>query len=125
MDELMRFAFPYFLICSLALPSIRSLASEFRDPTRPPAVAIGAPIVKKPAPILSAIMGAPSARVAIFNGQLVHAGSRVGEFLIEAVLDDGVRYRDAGTAQELHLARSINAVKKPSAAAVRSQAGAQ
>jgi hypothetical protein len=123
-DELVKFACPYFLFCSLALFPIPSLANELRDPTRPPVVSAGAPIVHEPAPILSAIMGTPSARVAIFNGHLVHAGSRVGEFLIEAVLEDGVRYRHAGTTQELHLARSLNPVKKPSTAAPRLPSGA-
>jgi len=124
MDQFVKLAFPNLLICILALFSIRSSASELRDPTRPPAVSVGVPTAHEPAPILSAIMGAPSARVAIFNGHLVRVGSRVGEFLIEAVLEDGVRYRHAGTTQELHLAHSINAVKKPSSAAPRLPVGA-
>lgn len=120
----MKFAFPYFLICTLTLFSIRSLSSEFRDPTRPPVVSAGAPMVHEPVPILSAVMGTSSARVAIFNGHLVRAGSHVGEFLIETVFETGVRYRHAGATQEVYMARSINAVKKPSAAAPRSPAGA-
>lgn len=105
------------LICSLALFSVRCLADESRDPTRPPLVAVRALAVREPLPVLSAVMGVPSARVAIFNGQLVRGGSRVGGFLIEAVLEDGVRYRHGGATQELHLAHSISAVKRPSAAA--------
>jgi hypothetical protein len=124
MAEPVKFAGPYLLLCSLTLLSIRSVADEFRDPTRPPAVAVGVPVAHEAAPILSAIMGPPSARVAIFNGQVVHGGGRVGEFFIEAVLEDGVRYRHAGTTQELHLAHAINAVKKPSTAAPRLPVGA-
>jgi hypothetical protein len=104
-------------ICSLVLGSVPSLADESRDPTRPPVVAVRVAAAREPLPVLSAIMGAPSARVAIFNSQLVRSGSQVGTFLIVAILEDGVRYRHAGTTQELHLAHSITAVKKPSAAA--------
>jgi hypothetical protein len=62
--------------------------------------------------------------VAVFNGQLVRDGSLVGAYRIEAVLEDGVRYRHAGTTQELHLPPTLSTVKKPSTAASRLPAGA-
>lgn len=120
----MKSPFTPLLVCGLALFSICSLANESRDPTRPPAVPVRASIAHEPAPVLSAIMGGPFARVAIFNGQLVHQGSSVGSYLIEAVLKDGVRYRHAGTAQELHFPHLVTSVKKSSTAAARLPAGA-
>lgn len=102
--------------------SIHALADDIQDPTRPP-TSMRMP-AHEPTPVLSAIMGVASSRCAIFNGQVVHAGSHVGNFFIEAVLDDGVRYRHAGASQELHMAHSINSIKKPSATAVRAPSGA-
>ena len=120
----MKLLFSSLLLGCFGLYSIHSLANEPRDPTRPPLVAIRAPVAREPKPILSAIMGSAPSRVAIFNGQLVHAGSYSGEFLIEAVFEDGVRYRHAGRTEELHLPHAIISVKKPSAAVTRMPAGA-
>jgi hypothetical protein len=99
-------------------------ADEPRDPMRPPAASAHLSVVHEPAPVLSAIMGAQGARVAIFNGQLVRSGGSVGTYLIDAVLEDGVRYRHHGMTQELHLAHATNPVKKPSTAPARLPAGA-
>lgn len=120
----MKVVFARLILGCLGLFPIHSIANDPRDPTRPPSASIRTPIVREPAPILSAIMGPPSNRVAIFNGQLVRAGSHSGAFLIEAVLEDGIRYRHAGTTEELHLAHGIISMKKPSAAAARLPAGA-
>jgi len=117
-------AFYGLLLGFLGLFSIRSLADEPRDPTRPPLVSVRTPMVHEHAPILSAIIGPPSSRVAIFNGQLVRAGSHSGEFFIEAVLEDGIRYRHAGATRELHLAAGLISMKKPSVAAAPLPAGA-
>jgi hypothetical protein len=113
-----------FTFCLLALLSIRCQADELRDPTRPPVVARHVSTPHEPAPILSAIIGTPSSRVAVFNGQLVHDGGFVGTYLIEAVLGDGVRYRHAGITQELHLAHTLSTVKRPSTAPSRLPPGA-
>ena len=64
-------------------------------------------------------------RTAIFNGQLVRSGTALGAYTIEAVLEDGVRYRhagvDAGFAHGPHRAH----VQKPAAAAARAPSGVQ
>ena len=91
-------------------------ADALRDPTRPPAVAGRGPAARHdPPPVLTAIMGVAGARVAIFNGQLVHAGSTLGPYSIEAVSPDAVRYRHLGAVHEVHLPRGAP-LKKPSAA---------
>jgi len=99
-------------------------ADELRDPTRPPAAPHHAAGPSEPAPILSAIMGSAPDRVAIFNGHVVRSGGTVGTYVIQTVLEDGVRYRHAGMIHELYLARPAT-FKKPSTAAARSPAGAQ
>jgi hypothetical protein len=97
-------------ICALAPPA---LADGMRDPTRPPQRAPDGARVE-PTPVLSAVYsGANGHRSAIVNGELVHDGSAVGPFQIEAVLADGVRYRYAGHSLELHLPRSLDMIKKP------------
>jgi hypothetical protein len=103
---------------AVALTGGRSVAGTIDampDPMRPPVVATraAAAAAAEPAPVLSAIMGAPGARVAIFNGQLVHSGGRVGNYAIEAVFDDGVRYRHGGTTHELHLHQESSSKTSP------------
>jgi len=96
-------------ICALAPPA---LAGGLRDPTRPPQRSSAGARVE-PTPVLSAVYSAGSRRGAIVNGEYVRAGSTVGPFQIEEVLADGVRYRYEGHAQELHLPRTLDMIKKP------------
>jgi hypothetical protein len=108
-------------ICALAPPT---LAGGMRDPTRPPQRAPDGARVE-PTPVLSAVYsGANGHRSAIVNGEVVHDGSAVGPFQIEAVLADGVRYRYAGHSQELHLPRTLDMIKKPTAYPARATSGA-
>ena len=94
------------------------------DPTRPPAAATThATAQREAAPVLSAVMTFKGGRSAIFNGHLVHEGSTLGAYTIEAVLEDGVRYRHAGQTQELHLAHTSNVLKKPAADVARVPSG--
>jgi hypothetical protein len=101
-----------------------SSADELRDPTRPPVTAHHEAGPSEPAPVLSAVMGSGSDRVAIFNGRVVRSGGSVGTYVIQTVLEDGVRYRHAGVIHELYLPRTA-AFKKLSTAAARSPAGVQ
>lgn len=101
------------LACCIGALAPPALADGMRDPTRPPQRA-AAGAHQDPTPVLSAVYsGANGRRSAIVNGEVVHDGSAVGPFQIEAVLADGVRYRYAGHAQELHLPRSLDMIKKP------------
>jgi hypothetical protein len=99
-------------------------ADEMRDPTRPPVAAHHETGPSEPVPVLSAIMGSGSARVAIFNGHVVRSGGSVGTYVIQTVFEDGVRYRHAGMIHDLYLPRPAT-IKKPSTAAARSPAGDQ
>ncbi len=102
-----------------------ALAVEPRDPTRPPQAAGHAALPREPAPVLSAIMSFNGERSAIFNGQLVHNGALVGSYTIEAVLEDGVRFRHDGLVQELHLPRPVSTFKKPAAPSGHGAGGVQ
>ncbi len=97
-------------------------ADGLRDPTRPPAAPRAASAAPERPPVLSAILDSKDDRLAIFNGQLVRSGGSVGAYTIEAVFEDGVRYRHAGISQELHLVH-FAVFKKPSTAAARAPMG--
>ena len=112
---------PVALLASFAA----ARAAEPRDPMRPPAREsrpAGAP-AREPVPILSAVMTFNGRRTAIFNGRLVHAGSVVGAYTIDSVLEDGVRYRSAHLRGELHLPHPEYPFKKPAAQPARVPSG--
>jgi hypothetical protein len=114
-------------VLSFASSSLGPLAAAdaLRDPTRPPLIAASHPAIsQEPIPILSAIIGKPGGRVAIFNGQLVRNGDAVGAYTIEAIFEDRVRYRHGSLNQEVYLPLAAT-FKKPSTAPARSPAGAE
>jgi len=112
------------LIALLASPA-GARADEPRDPMRPPlreSRPAGGP-AHEAAPILSAVMSFNGRRTAIFNGRLVHDGSVVGAYTIEAVLVDGVRYTSAHQSGEMHLPHPESPIKKPAAGPARVSSG--
>jgi hypothetical protein len=112
-------------LATCALLGLASAAADgMRDPMRPPLPENRAAAAREAAPVLSAIMGRSGARSAIFNGQLVRSGSSVGSYTIEAVLDDGVRFRHAGESHELRLIPTVSSFKKPAATTVAAPSGA-
>jgi hypothetical protein len=98
-------------------------ADGVRDPTRPPLPERHAAAPHEPAPTLSAVLNFNGERSAIFNGHLVRRGSAVGGYTIDAVLEDGVRYRHAGLSQELHMSHPVSSFKKPAVDALRASSG--
>ena len=96
-----------------------------RDPMRPPAPVARAEHApaRDTGPVLSAVLTFNARRSAIFNGRLVHAGSVIGPYTIESVLEDGVRYRNAGLTHELHLPHPESPIKKPAAQGPRAPSG--
>jgi len=81
-----------------ALLTAAAMASDLKDPTRPPAPIAAA---KQHAehvslPVVSAIFISGSRRVAVFNDQPVHEGDSVGAYRIETITATGVHYRSAG-----------------------------
>ena len=100
-------------------------ADELRDPMRPPAPAARAEHApaREAGPVLSAVLAFQGRRSAIFNGRLVHEGSVIGPYTIESVLEDGVRYRNAGLTHELHLPHPESPIKKPAAEPARTPSG--
>ncbi len=110
------------LACCVCALATSALAGNMRDPTRPPLRSSAGARVE-PTPVLSAVYSASNRRGAIVNGEYVHAGSAVGPFLIEEVLADGVRYRYEGHAQELHLPRTLDMIKKPTVYPARETSG--
>ena len=114
------------LLTLLTLGSTLSASADgLRDPTRPPLAESHGAVPREAAPILTAVMTFKGARSAIFNGHLVHDGTAVGSYTIEAVLEDGVRFRHAGVVQELRLPRPTSTIKKPAAEPDRAASGAQ
>jgi hypothetical protein len=94
-------------------------AEGLRDPTRPPLADTHAAAPSEPPPVLTAVLTFKGKRTAIFNGRLVHEGSVVGDYTIDSVLEDGVRYRRANQSHELHLVHNATTFKKPSAEPAR------
>ena len=102
-------------------------ADELRDPMRPPTSqhhAAAPHETAEIAPTLSAVMNFNGERSAIFNGHLVRSGSSVvGGYTIEAVLEDGVRYRHAGLRRELHMSHPVSSLNKPAVDVLRASSG--
>jgi hypothetical protein len=98
-------------------------AEGVRDPTRPPLPERHAAAAHEPAPTLSAVLNFNGERSAIFNGHLVRRGSTVGGYTIDAVLEDGVRYRHAGLSQELHMSHPASLIKRPAVDALQASSG--
>jgi hypothetical protein len=96
-----------------------------RDPTRPPLTEIRTTVAKEAPPVLSAVLNFNGERKAIFNGHLVRSGSTLGAYTIEAVLEDGVRYRHAGMTQILHMAHTVPTLKQSAATVARAPSGVQ
>ena len=113
------------LLCCIGVlaPPATATAEQLRDPTRPPRAMAAGGARREPAPVLSAVLSSGGKRGAIFNGEFVRNGSTVGPYLIEEVLEDGVRYRYAGHSQELHLPPVLNMIKKPTAYPARAASG--
>jgi hypothetical protein len=91
-------------------------AQTLRDPTRPPQVqkyVAGRSGPTESTLVVTGVFSAGERQSAIVNGRLVHAGDTVAGCLIEAVLENGVRYRRAGAVHELHLSHAMASVKKP------------
>jgi hypothetical protein len=98
-------------------------AEDLHDPTRPPFAERHAAAPHESAPTLSAVLNFNGERSAIFNGHLVRKGSAVGGYTIDAVLQDGVRYRHAGLRQELHMSHPASSFKKPAVDVLRASSG--
>jgi hypothetical protein len=98
-------------------------ADELRDPMRPPTLQRPAAAPHETAPTLSAVLNFNGERSAIFNGHLVRSGSSIGGYTIDAVLEDGVRYRHAGLTQELHMPHPTSPIKRPAVDALRASSG--
>jgi cytochrome c1 len=98
-------------------------ADGLRDPTRPPLPQSHSAAPHESVPVLSAVLTFGGTRTAIFNGQLVRGGSVVGAYTIDAVLEDGVRYRHANQWHELHLVHAATTFKKPVAGPQQASSG--
>lgn len=106
---------PAVPLTAAVLLTAGATADELRDPMRPPMPQNHSATPVEAAPVLSAVMNFSGDRAAIFNGQLVHAGSVVGPYTIETIFEDGVQYRRANQTHELRLAHNSSSFKKPSA----------
>ena len=111
------------LFCCLGALAPLAAAQKLRDPTRPPQAVAATGARRERAPVLSAVLTSGGSRGAIFNGEFVRSGTRVGPYLIEEVLEDGVRYQFEGHSQELHLPPALTMIKKPTVYPARAASG--
>ena len=111
------------LLCCMSALTPPVSADNLRDPTRPPQAMTGSGARRQSVPVLSAVLSTGFKRGAILNGEFVRSGGSVGPYLIEAVFEDGVRYRYAGHSQELHLPHALTMIKKPTAYPAREASG--
>ena len=114
------------LLASLDAPRTdEARAGEPRDPMRPPVpeARAASAMVREELPVVSAVLDFNGKRSAIFNGHLVHEGSVVGPYTIDAVLEDGVRYRSDRLTREIHLPHAESPIKKPAAEPARVPSG--
>src|SRR5689334_8682365 len=85
---------------TIIVTSSLSFAADLVDPTRPPVTAhkanSSAAPVQAEGPRVTAIIQTGDRRVAVFHGQVVKVGDRVGDMYIEAIVAEGVRYRRGG-----------------------------
>lgn len=90
-------------------------AGDLADPTRPPVVArkpsATAPVVVA-TPRVTAIFQSGERRVAVLDGQVVKAGDRIGDVVVEAVTAEGVRYRRAGKVEYARLPEQAASVRR-------------
>jgi hypothetical protein len=105
--------------------SVTAAGQAMRDPMRPPLSETRKVSSQEAPPVLTAVLNFNGERKAIVNGQLVRAGSSLGAYTIEAVLEDGVRYRHAGVTQVLRMAHTVPTLKQPAAAVARAPSGVQ
>jgi MSHA biogenesis protein MshK len=102
-------------VIAIAIITSGAHAGELADPTRPPVVARKA-IAAAPSvvatPRVTAIFQSGERRIAVFDGQVVKAGDRIGDIFIEAVLADGVRYRRSDRVEVARLAKQAVSVRR-------------
>ncbi len=92
-----RVLLPMCLVAA-ALLGAAAIASDLKDPTRPPAPIAPAKHREQhqSLPVVSAIFISATRRVAVFNDQPVHEGDSVGVYRIETITATGVHYLSAG-----------------------------
>lgn len=89
--------------------------SAIRDPMRPP-LPVGRVAAKGPAvpsgPRVTALFLSGDSRVAVVDGKSVRAGDEVSGVRIEAILDDGVRYRRGSSVLVARISREVPRVAR-------------
>jgi hypothetical protein len=114
------------LLAAALAPTSTAAADELRDPTRPPLPATrDAQAARDALPVLSAVLRFEGKRTAIVDGHLVREGSVIGNYTIESILEDSVRYRRANAVHELHLPHPSSTVKSPAAEPPRTPSGVE
>jgi hypothetical protein len=107
-------------------PMARAETSALPDPTRPPMAADGSPGVSLPERpdgfAVTTILFAPTRRIALLNGRMVHEGSTLGAARVVRIERDAVFIEIAGQSRRLpvyadpvHKPGKVNAVLPPAA----------
>ena len=103
-------------VAATVLFAVGASAADLVDPTRPPLAARKATSSTAPAPAegprVTAIIQTGDRRIAVFHGQVVKAGDRVGDMFIESVSAEGVRYRRGGRVEFARLPKQAAVVRR-------------
>jgi hypothetical protein len=95
--------------------SIDAHADTLIDPTRPafaPAKSSTTSRAIDPVSRVTAIFKAGDRRVAVIDGQVVKAGDRIGDVVIQEVLADGVRFTRGGRVEVARLPKPAMSVRR-------------
>ncbi|HYM35398.1 MAG TPA: hypothetical protein VET48_08385 [Steroidobacteraceae bacterium] len=91
-------------------------ADTLVDPTRPVMSNKTAPTRNVEAPVrVTAIFRSNERCVAVFDGQVVKVGDRVGDLTIQEITADGVRYLRAGKVEFARLPKQAATVRRDAA----------
>jgi hypothetical protein len=101
-------------VAFLLASSIDAHADALIDPTRP-AFAPGksSPVMRSVDPVsrVTAVFVTGQRRVAVIDGQVVKAGDRIGDIVIEEILADGVRFTRGGRVEVARLPKPAVSVR--------------
>jgi MSHA biogenesis protein MshK len=110
---------PLLLAGILLHPGTALADPSVRDPMRPPQAANQRATVRGPVapavPRVTALFLSGDSRTAVVDGKVVRAGDTVSGVLIEAVLEDGIRYRRGAQSLVARISRVVPRVASPRA----------
>ena len=103
---------PYLATLLLSMTAQAATADRLLDPTRPATAPAATANAASGRVKVEAIMNSGAQPLAIVNGKLVRAGDSIGGAQIEAILTDGVRYKQDGRSQVARVGKQALLVRR-------------